>query len=175
MLAVDLDGVIIDKPPLIPKILIELLFKGKAKRLHYRFPRTRIEQLIRKISHIYFFRPAIKANLDLIKRAAGTEKCNVVAISSRYSFLERETHLWLKKRKLDKVFCEIHLNLKNEQPHIFKKKVLERIKPDIFVEDDKLIVEYLKKQLPQQKVLHQNNQACKVFDKSIGTALSLEA
>jgi len=145
-IAFDLDGVIIDKPPLVPKKFIEWLFRGfKKDGLHYRFPHSKIEQRIRKFSHYYLFRPPIKKNIEFIKKLAKEEKYELYVISGRYSFLKEETEKWLKKRKIDGVFKQVFINLSNEQPHLFKEKKLKEIKAEIFIDDDKFLVDYLKK------------------------------
>ena len=143
-IAFDLDGIIIDKPPLIPKKLLERLFRGKNKNgLHYRFPHSKLEQKIRKLSHFYLLRPPINQNIKFIRDLAENKKYELYIISGRYSFLEKETEIWLEKRKIKNLFKKIFINLENEQPHMFKEKVLKLIKPGIFIDDDGLLSDYL--------------------------------
>ena len=144
--AFDLDGVIIDKPPLIPKKWIEILFRGFEKDgLHYRFPKSKLEQKIRKISHFYLFRPPIRNNIEFIRQLSKDKKYELYIVSGRYSFLKNETREWLEKRGLDGIFQKVILNLADEQPHLFKEKILRELQPEIFIDDDELLVEYLKK------------------------------
>ena len=98
-IGVDLDGVIIGKPPLVPKKFLEYLFKGKRKnsRLHYRFPKSKLEQKIRILSHYWFLRPPLKKNLDQIKKLLKNKKYEVFFVSSRYSFLKNKTKQWFAK------------------------------------------------------------------------------
>ena len=143
-IAFDLDGVIIDKPPLIPKKLLERLFRGKNKNgLHYRFPHSKLEQKIRKLSHFYLLRPPIKKNIEFIRCLAQDKKYVLYAVSGRYSFLKKETENWLKKRKINGLFKEVFINLKDEQPHLFKERKLKEIGAEIFVDDDCLLADYL--------------------------------
>lgn len=152
-IAFDLDGVIIDKPPFVPKRVIELLFKGHTgSQLHYRFPKFKAEQLIRKLSHLYLFRPPIESNLEFIKLLARDSRYELYVVSARYSFLKSETDLWLKKRKIENFFKKIYLNLGNEQPHLFKEKVLKKLKVAIFVDDDTLLADYLVEKLKGTRV-----------------------
>lgn len=147
-IAFDLDGVIVDKPPLIPKKILEWLFKGhNSSALCYRFPHSRTEQLIRKLSHYYLLRPPIKENLSLVKELA-KEGNELYIVSGRYSFLELETRIWLQKRGLGNTFKKVYLNLRNEPPHVFKEKILKKIKPDYFIDDDAALVAYLKGKVP---------------------------
>lgn len=144
-IAFDLDGVIIDKPPLIPKSLLEKLFRGckNNRKLYYRFPKSKFEIFIRKLSHYYLFRPPIKENIDFVKKLAKNEKYQLYIISGRYSFLRLETNNWLEKRGLKGIFEEVFLNDDNEQPHLFKEKMLGKLKINIFVDDDDILVDYL--------------------------------
>lgn len=152
-IAFDLDGVIIDKPPLIPKKLLEKLFRGfKNKGLHYRFPKTQFEQQIRKLSHFYLFRPPIKKNIEFIKKLALSKKYELYVVSGRYLFLKNQTENWLEKRGLTSIFKKVFINLNNEQPHLYKEKMLAKIGADIYVDDDFLLADYLSK-----------NKNCRIF------------
>lgn len=152
-IAVDLDGILIDKPPLIPKKLLERLFRGSGgDNLHYRFPTAELEQQIRKISHYYLFRPPIKKNIAFLKEVANDKKYELYVISGRYSFLEKETENWLKKRKVKNLFKKIYLNLNDEQPHLFKERILRILRPDIFIDDDDLIADFLVGKQPHVRI-----------------------
>ena len=149
----DLDGVLADKPPLVPKFLLEYLFRGgDGGKLHYRYPKLKPEIWLRKLSHFYLFRPPIKRNIDFAKKLK-KRGYRLYLISSRYSFLERETKIWLKRRGLDSLFEEIFLNLKDDQPHIFKEKILQKIRPDYYFEDDQEIVDFLRGKIGEEIVL----------------------
>lgn len=147
-IAFDLDGVIIDKPPFISKKLLERLFRGKTNyKLRYRFPKSELEQLVRKISHFYLFRPPIRKNIEFVRKLSANPKYEIYAVSGRYSFIERQTKEWFKKRKIESVFKEVFLNTDNEQPHLFKERKLKEIGADIFVDDDEMLADYLAEKL----------------------------
>ncbi len=62
IVGLDLDGIIIDRPPLIPKWLIEYLYRDySAKTLKYRLPGF-WEQKVRQLTHLPFVRPPILKN-----------------------------------------------------------------------------------------------------------------
>lgn len=152
IVAFDLDGVIVNKPPIISKKLLEKLFKGSKKTLVYRFPHCRLEQAVRKLSHFYLLRPPIRENIKEIRRfVKKNPDWLVVAVSARYKFLEEETYRWLSKRGVKKLFSKVYLNLDNEQPHIFKEKILKNLGVKMFVDDDGTIADYLCKN-PKIKV-----------------------
>ncbi|OGM18367.1 hypothetical protein A2686_04400 [Candidatus Woesebacteria bacterium RIFCSPHIGHO2_01_FULL_38_10] len=69
-IAFDLDGVFINKPPFIPRKVIEWLYRSHRnnKKLSYRMPTTKIERLIRSFSHHHLFRPPIKKNIEFAKK-----------------------------------------------------------------------------------------------------------
>ncbi|MBN1262748.1 MAG: hypothetical protein JW991_00130 [Candidatus Pacebacteria bacterium] len=151
-LGFDLDGVIVDKPRLVPKSLLERLFKGSQKGLNYRFPGNGLEQVIRRLSHFYLFRPPLKGNIKVIRKIKRKRRTVLYLISSRYFFLEKETRIWLKKRKIDDLFDGFILNLKNEQPHLFKERMIKKLKLDYYFEDDPLIVGYLKSRIKKTRI-----------------------
>lgn len=150
-IGIDLDGVIVGKPLFIPKILIEWLFKGCRPGLHYRFPHTELEKQVRRWSHFYLFRPPLKKNIEMIKKIKEKRNCELYLISSRYSFLQKQTEIWLKKRKINGLFKEKIFNLQDLPPHQFKEKELKRLKIDIYFEDDPVIVNYLNQRLSQNR------------------------
>lgn len=148
-IAFDLDGVIIGKPPLIPKKILERLYAGGQDSLHCRFPSSQLSQKIRQLSHFYLLRPPIGENIEFLKKAAKRPGVVLYVISSRYSFLADQTQTWLEKRKINHLFREVHLNLNNEPPHLFKARMLREIKPAIYIDDDKNILGFLKAKFPE--------------------------
>ena len=148
----DLDGVIIDKPPFVPKRIIEWLFKGSGQGLNYRFPSCPIEQRVRKLSHFYLLRPPIKKNLTIVKNFSQNPNYELYLISSRYLFLAEETRSWLQKRGIEGLFKKTCFNFDNQQPHLFKEEKLKKLGLDIYLEDDELIADYLKKRLKKTKI-----------------------
>ncbi len=147
----DLDGVIVGKPPLVSKGLIEFLTKKPANSsLHFRFPKSLFEQYVRKFSHFYLFRPPLRQNIDFIKKL-NSKKYELYVISGRYSFLTLETDCWLKKRDLGNLFKAVFINLGNEQPHLFKERIIKELNLDYFFEDDPDTVAHLGKKISRTK------------------------
>ncbi len=154
-LGIDLDGVLIDKPPIIPKFAIEALYRARADNgIKYRFPATKFEKYIRWLSHTPILRPPIKANVKYIKTLSKSKKCKLYVVSSRYSFLEGRTYRWLNVNGIAKNFDEVFLNINDKQPHVFKEEVLKKLKLDIYIDDDLPLSNYLKKKLPSIKIVH---------------------
>ncbi len=147
----DLDGVIVGKPPLVPKGLIEFLVKKPANSsLHFRFPKSCLEQYARKFSHFYLFRPPLRQNINFINKKLNSKKYELYVVSGRYSFLTAETDRWLKKRGLGNLFKAVFINLGNEQPHLFKERIIKELNLDYFFEDDEETKEYLQERFKEK-------------------------
>jgi hypothetical protein len=140
----DLDKIFVDYPPLIPDSLIDKLYKKKSDgKLLYRIP-SYPEQILRRLSHLQFFRPTIKENINFLQSIPkGNHK--LYLISSRFSFLEKTTNTLIKKLSFDKIFDGMYFNFQNKQPHEFKNEVLQRLHIDRYVDDDLYLLKYVAK------------------------------
>jgi uncharacterized HAD superfamily protein len=167
-IGIDLDGVIIGKPPFVPKPVLEYLYRGKTKNgLSYRYPSTTFEKWIRWLSHHPLLRPPIQKNLDLIRKISKKKNVELYAISSRYSFLNGRTKQWFNWYGVDGSFVKTCLNLKDLQPHVFKEKELKKHKVEIYFEDDLFLINYLKRRLKSVEFHHvssENNELGDYFE-----------
>lgn len=159
-LAFDFDGIFIDKPPFIPKEILEKLHKKKSHNLSYRFP-GKIEQKIRVLSHAPFFRPPIKNNIESLKRIVAKGNSKIYLVSSRFSFLKSKTELWDSVNNIFKYFEKAYFNFEDEQPHIFKDKVIKKEKLEKFVDDDLDLLLYLSPRNPEVKFYWVNRKGIK--------------
>lgn len=146
----DLDKIFIDTPPLIPKKLIEKLYKKKDNGiLLYRIP-GRTEQIFRMLTHWDIFRPPLKENLDFLE-SLPRDNNKLYLISSRFKFLESKTQNLIKKYSFDKIFSGMYFNFKNDQPHLFKNKIIKDLRLDLYIDDDLSLLEYVAKHNPKTK------------------------
>ena len=146
----DLDKIFINTPPFIPKSFIEKMYKKRDNgALVYRIP-GRVEQVIRNISHMPMFRPAIKANLNFLKHLP-KENNKYYLISSRFKFLEKRTQNLIQKNRLDKIFDKMFFNFANEQPHVFKNRIINNLKLDYYIDDDLSLLKYVAEHNPKTK------------------------
>lgn len=143
----DFDKVLVNYPPLIPDPFINWIYKKRSKTLKYRFPGT-LEQKIRILSHYPPFRHPMTENIDTVK-SLYKKKVPIFLISGRFGFLEKRTDIWLKKHALRKYFKEIHFNFNNEQPHLFKDRIIKSLRITHFVDDDLDLLLYLAKHNPK--------------------------
>ena len=146
----DLDRVFIDTPFFIPPGIINKFYKARDNGiLLYRIP-GRSEQMMRKALHIPILRPGMKKNLAFLQKLAA-EDHRLYLISSRFKFLEPETLRITKKYHLDKIFEKMYFNYENKQPHEFKNEILQKLKLDVFVDDDLSLLKYVAKDNPKTK------------------------
>lgn len=138
----DLDGIFIDKPPIIPKKIIEWLYRGHDHRLFYRFP-SKPEQWIRNITHVGLLRPAIGENIQEIRKIRLHNAHRYYLISSRFGFLKKRTEYLIKKYELQNIFYDMFFNSEDEQPHVFKEDMLRKLKIDRYVDDDLPLLQFL--------------------------------
>lgn len=153
----DLDKIFIDYPPVVPAKLIDYLYKNHNHQLSYRYPSSGLERAFRLFSHQAFFRSAIKENIDFIQALSKNQNHHhFYLISSRYGFLEQLTLTILQKYAIFNLFSKICLNIRDEQPHLFKAKMLNELAIDLYVDDDLELLNYLHQECPQAKLLWYN-------------------
>jgi hypothetical protein len=109
--------------------------------LIYRIP-SKQEQIIRLASHYPLFRPPIKKNLAFL-RSITKDGHTFYLISSRYEFLRNMTNRIIKKYKLDILFHKLFFNYENIQPHVFKSKMVNKLKLERYVDDDLHLLKYI--------------------------------
>lgn len=143
----DLDGVILYNPVRIIRPVISFIKRKKViiKRdhLHFYYPKSNWEKTLWRLFHKSSIFQA--KGLDDIKRLVDDGKIEAYIITARFGYLENDFNNWLKKINADKIFKKCYINAKNEQPHLFKKRMISELNLDVFVEDNWDIVEYLDK------------------------------
>jgi len=166
----DLDGVILYNPVRIfRKIITDFLKPLRKKIIHksvnqkeiFYIPKTTIIKFIWILLHKTSF--MINPGYKDLKRLAKNKKIKLYLITGRYSFLKKDLYRWLKRINSKKVFNEVFFNKKDNQPHFFKKKMIEKLKLDYYVEDNWDIVNYLNNKKNKTKILWLTN----ILDKNI--------
>ncbi|HYK09103.1 MAG TPA: hypothetical protein VEW42_06440 [Candidatus Eisenbacteria bacterium] len=144
----DLDGIFVHLPPILPAWVIERLYRERNQtQLHYRIP-GEIEKRIRILSHASLLRPPIKENILFAKNLSHSKKYTFFLVSSRFGFLKQQTEKIIRKYGIDKIFHKIYFNYDNEQPHIFKDRIIKKMKISLFIDDDIYLLTYLAKENP---------------------------
>jgi len=139
----DLDGVILYNPTRIIRPIIAA-FKNKVLRkkgLRFYYPQTGWEKLFWRICHWSSFieAPGLKNLITL----AQTGRIEAYVITGRFDYLKNDFYRWIRKISGDEFLKGYYHNEQNEQSHLFKEKMIKKLKLDIFVEDNWDIVNYL--------------------------------
>jgi len=142
----DLDGVLLYNPARIFRPIIYFIKKYilKRKTNQFYYPKNKLEKLIWLFLHksSLFPAPGVKKIKQLIKE----KKIKAYVISARYESLKEDFLFWKKKIDPENLFSSWYYNEKNDQPHLYKEKMIKKLKLDVFVEDNWDIVKYLKTQ-----------------------------
>jgi hypothetical protein len=139
----DFDGVIAYNPLRLlrsPYAAFQRRVLGK-KGVHFIYPEGNLQRAIWNLAHEISFFPS--AGFDDLKKLLREKKIEGYLVTGRYSFLEDSLHKWLKKYGAEDLFKEIHINKKDEQPHLFKERMIKKLDLDMFVEDNWDIVQHL--------------------------------
>jgi len=141
----DLDGVLLYNPARIVRPLISLLKKKKIlidrKELEFYVPKPGPQQLMWDLFHksSCFMAPGID-RIRLMKKEGIIEP---YLITGRFGHLENDFNKWKRKMRADELFERCYMNSADEQPHLFKERLITELNLEIFVEDNWDIVKYL--------------------------------
>ncbi len=141
----DLDGVILYNPARIIRPLISALKQKEIaihrKELEFYVPQKRWEEIIWELFHksSIFLAPGFKQ----IKQMRDNGLIEPYLVTGRYAHLEADFRHWKKRMNADQIFEQAVMNQQDEQPHLFKEKMIRQFKLDIFIEDNWDIVNYL--------------------------------
>lgn len=149
----DLDGVVVDHPPLISFAYLKKFVRTGSEKLRYCRPQSVWLRRLRKLSHTWFLRPPFKKTRRFIEDLAAQDEVVLYAISSRPRSLRKKTEQWLKKWQMDDLFEAVYINEDNQQAHCFKKNKLTQLNLDYYVEDDQEVVGYLEKHCPATNII----------------------
>lgn len=142
----DLDGVLLYNPARIARPFIvfikKIFLKKEVNKFHY--PETKIQKLIWLMFHKVVFGPAL--GYEDLKQLLKTKKIKAYIITGRNESLKNDFNQWIKKLNAKKYFSGCYFNDKNEQPFLFKEKMIKKLKLNLYIEDNWDIVNYLNRQ-----------------------------
>lgn len=144
----DLDGVILYNPARLARTIVKNFkrkFIPKRENTFY-VPGTKPEQFLWEIFH--WSSLFIAPGFEDIKKLAQQGIIEPYIVTARFGFMHKSYLNWLKKMKIHHDFKGAYMNTHNEQPHIYKEKMIKRLKLDYFVEDNWDIVSHLSKKTP---------------------------
>ncbi len=140
----DLDGVILFNPSRIFRSVISRSKKAHLiprKELEFYHPNSKIEQLIWLLVHKSSFKLA--DGFAELERLVKKNNLEIYVISARFSCLQSDTRRWVKTINHQNIFKALYFNDHDEQPHLFKKRMIEKLGLDYFVEDNWDVAHYL--------------------------------
>src|SRR3990167_3331799 len=144
----DLDGVLLYNPLRLGRMPVTHIKRKlfHEKRTHFHIPKGFLEETIWSLLHLssIFLVDGLSPIEALIKQ----NKVEAYVITARYNFLQPNTQFWFKRLKKNHSFKSLISNVDDQQPHLYKEKMLNRLKLDIFVEDNWDIVSYLHNKVP---------------------------
>ncbi len=142
----DFDGVLFYNPTRLLRPFtswIQRTLLGR-KETHFYIPQHPFLKKIGSYLHKTSFRPNIgfKHFIDLVK----DPRYEIYIITARLSFVKENLHKLLAKHgvKVENIHT-IYQNIHDEQPHIYKERLLKQLNLDHFVEDNWDIVKHLTK------------------------------
>ncbi|KUK83981.1 MAG: hypothetical protein XD98_0203 [Microgenomates bacterium 39_6] len=150
----DMDGVLLYNPARIARPLISLV-KRKLRiidrdELEFFVPKPGFQQVTWDFVHksSCFIAPGF----DEIVKLKEEGLIEPYLITARFAHLEKDFNRWMKKMKADSVFVEYMMNYQDEQPHLFKEKMIKKLELDFFVEDNLDIVGHLNQACLKTKI-----------------------
>jgi hypothetical protein len=72
-------------------------------------------------------------------------------ITGRFGHLKQDYLKWKQKMRADQLFLNCYMNDRDEQPHLFKERMIKELKLDVFIEDNWDIVQYLDQTFSQKQ------------------------
>ncbi len=140
----DLDGVILYNPVRVLRPLSALISKFifKKKTTSFFIPQNPAAKFAWYLLHKTSFIPA--RGLNDLKKLVQEGKVEAHLITGRYASLTQDFQSWMKSLDASSIFTTQSHNAKNEQPHIFKQNMINKLGLDIFVEDNWDIVRELR-------------------------------
>lgn len=150
---IDFDGVLAYNPFRViraPVTAIKRNIFGEKKTKFY-IPQTAPEKLLWTVLHESSIFPA--QGVSLLKQLVEEEKIEAHLVTARYSFLQPHLDIWLDKHKLRKYFKTITINQYDEQPHIYKSRIIQTKSFDYFIEDNLDIVKHIESEHRNTSVL----------------------
>lgn len=140
-----MDGVLLYNPARIVRPLISTFKKKKIglkrEELEFYVPRPGFQQFFWEMLHksSFFLAPGFSQ----IKQMKEDGLIETYLITGRFGHLKKDYLKWKKRMKADELFLDCYMNDKDEQPHLFKERIVKQLELDVFVEDNWDIVRYL--------------------------------
>jgi hypothetical protein len=151
--AFDMDGVLLYNPSRIFRNLISRTKKAHLfprEELEFYHPQTQFEDWFWLLLHKSSFKLA--TGFRELEKMLAAGDLEIYLVSGRFPCLQSDSAKWIKKLNRKNIFKGIYLNDKDEDPHLFKERMLKELKVDYFVEDNWDVVNYLSQTFKKSKL-----------------------
>ncbi|TSC85741.1 MAG: hypothetical protein G01um101416_812 [Microgenomates group bacterium Gr01-1014_16] len=141
-IGLDFDGVVVYDPVRIIRAPVKWFKKNvlKKNKLSFFVPKNSWQRWVWKTIFSSSIWPA--KGIDLLRQTSRNKNVEMHLITGRFDFMDAHLENWLTKYKLNGSFKSVNIN-RQEQPHLFKERMINELKLDYFVEDNLDVVLYL--------------------------------
>lgn len=145
VVGLDFYGVVAYNPARLARLPISLIkrYLLGIQTVSFFVPKTPLQRGLWALAHESSLFPASGAGL--LRKLTKEGVIEVHLITSRFAFLEPHLRRFLDRWNLFDCFTSITLNIREEQAHLFKERLLYEKQFDYYVEDNWDIVEHLNK------------------------------
>lgn len=140
---IDFDGVLAYNPFRIaraPVTYVKRHLLGVRKTKFY-IPKTGLEKFIWAVLHESSIFPA--RGMNLLKKSIQEKRIEAHLVTARFAFLQPALDRWLTRHQAAQIFTSITMNEYDEQPHMYKARIVAERKFDYFIEDNFDIVSHI--------------------------------
>jgi hypothetical protein len=141
----DLDGVLLYNPARVVRPIIALMKKKKVilqrEQLEFYVPEPGLGQFFWELLHKSSM--WLAPGFDQIEKLKQQGLIEPYLITGRFGHLRDDYLKWKEKMNSDQIFVKSFMNDRDEQPHLFKERLIKELKLDYFIEDNWDIVQYL--------------------------------
>lgn len=143
IVGLDFDGVVAYNPARVARHPISL-FKQHVLGIHtvkFFVPKNSFERAFWSLAHESSMFPAL--GVSYLRNVVKERVVEAHLLTSRFGFLEPNLRRFLRRWNLTDTFKTVTLNTHEEQPHMFKERIIRAKKFDYYVEDNWDIVSHL--------------------------------
>lgn len=142
-IGVDFDGVLAYNPFRLIRAPVTYIKRNvfKNKKTEFYIPKNDLERIAWKVIHESSIFPA--QGVGRLRRMVSDGDIEAHLVTARYSFLRDNLYHWLDHHHLTELFTTITVNEQNEQPHLYKARVINEQQFDYFIEDNLDVVDHL--------------------------------
>jgi len=142
----DLDGVVLYNPIRMFRPLVAMAKKNVLHKENIKFfvPQKSLAKLLWNLVHksSLFVSPGFYDTMKLLK----DKNVEAYLITARFGTLQEDFDKWMKKIDAKSHFKAFYHNPKDEQPHLFKQRMIDELNLDMFIDDNWDIVNHLNNQ-----------------------------